>query len=158
MSGINPKNVLCRKRRTTPLTNKPRNETKQTQKVQIFPGNRIREKIGQNTDTTTTASHQYLCFAFMCMSMPNRPACNKSVVQPGSRFGLYSRLSGLSIAIRFNIRPHPGPNLCWLLHSSSEEGRCERVMSISPLPMTIFSMRASTIFRLSSDGKDGQRS
>jgi hypothetical protein len=22
-------------------------------------------------------------------------------------------------------RPHPGPKLCWLLHSSSEDGRCE---------------------------------
>ena len=54
--------------------------------------------------------------------------------------------------------PHPSPNLCWFLHSSSEEGKCEKVMSISPLPMTIFSMMASTIFRLSARGTDGQRS
>jgi serine protease inhibitor len=54
--------------------------------------------------------------------------------------------------------PHPGPNLCWFLHSSSEDGRCEKVMSISPLPITIFSMRASTIFRLSGTGSFGHRS
>lgn len=58
----------------------------------------------------------------------------------------------------FYARPHLFPNLRWFLHSSSEDGRCEKVMSISPLPITIFSMSASTIFRLSSVGKDGQPS
>ena len=53
---------------------------------------------------------------------------------------------------------HIGLNPCWFLHSSSEDGMCEKVMSISPLPITIFSMMASTIFRLSSNGNFGHRS
>ena len=57
-----------------------------------------------------------------------------------------------------NARPQPGPNLCWFLHSSSEEGRWEKVMSISPSPITIFSIKASTIFRLSGVGSVGHRS
>src|ERR1043166_910029 len=58
---------------------------------------------------------------------------------------------------RVLIRPHPGPRRCWFLHASSEEGRYEKVMSISLSPITIFSTRLSAILRLSSIGMEGQR-
>jgi hypothetical protein len=43
-------------------------------------------------------------FGIALRMTPNWQLCNKSVVQPGSRFGLYSRPSGLSMAIELTRR------------------------------------------------------
>jgi glyoxylase-like metal-dependent hydrolase (beta-lactamase superfamily II) len=45
--------------------------------------------------------------------------------------------------------PDSTVNFCWFLHNSSEDGKCENIMSISPSPMVILSIKASTILRLS---------
>src|ERR1039457_1438160 len=55
-------------------------------------------------------------------------------------------------------RPHPDLNPCWFLHSSPEEGRPEKNISMSPSPMTIFSTRLSAILRLVSKGIFGHLS
>src|ERR1043166_1919626 len=58
-----------------------------------------------------------------------------------------------------DVLPHPSPlNCCWVFVISSEDGKYESVMSISPSPMVIFSTIDSAILRLSSRGSLGHRS
>jgi hypothetical protein len=42
-----------------------------------------------------------------------------------------------------NTRPDPGPSLCWLLYNSSEDGKCEKVMSAEKVRRTSRVIRSS---------------